>query len=324
MKKVFVAGKIPEIGLKMLQKECHVEVYNKDELISEAELREKIKDKDALLSLLSTPVNKETIDSAKNLKIIANFGAGYNNIDIDYAQDKEIPVTNTPQVSTAATADLTFALVLAVARRVAEGDQLCRTKGFNGWAPLFFLGREVSGKKLGIVGLGNIGKAVAQRAKGFGMEILYTGNTRKSPEVEKELNATFVSFEDLLQQSDFITINCAFTPESKHMFSTEQFKMMKPTSYLVNAARGPIVDEQALVDALKAKEIEGAALDVFEFEPKITDELKSMDNVVLTPHIGNATIETRDAMAEMAVQNIINVLNGKEPLNPVNKIAVTV
>jgi len=148
MKKVFVAGKIPEIGLKMLQKEFNVEVYDKDELISEAELRERIKDKDALLSLLSTPVDRETIDNAKNLKIIANFGAGFNNIDINYAQEKGIPVTNTPQVSTAATADLTFALVLSVARRIAEGDQLCRTKGFNGWAPLFFLGREVSGKKI--------------------------------------------------------------------------------------------------------------------------------------------------------------------------------
>lgn len=324
MKKVFVAGKIPTVGLEMLQREFEVEVYEKDELITEAELRERVKDKDALLSLLSTPVNQETIDRAKNLKIIANFGAGFNNIDFEYAGEKGIPVTNTPQVSTAATADLTFALVLAVARRIAEGDHLMRTEGFNGWAPLFFLGREVSGKKLGIVGLGNIGRAVAERAKGFGMEILYTGRSRKSPELEKELNATFVSFEELLQESDFISINCAYTPESKHMFDEEQFKMMKPTAYLINAARGPIVHEKALVEALRTKEIEGAALDVFEFEPEVTEELKSMKNVVLTPHIGNATIETRDAMAEMAVQNIIQVLNGKEPFSAVNKVAVSI
>lgn len=322
MKKVFVAGKIPQIGMDMLEKEFDVEVYEKDDLISEAELRERMKDKDALLSLLSTPVDKETIDSAPNLKIIANFGAGFNNIDCEYAGGKGIPVTNTPQVSTAATADLTIALVLAVARRVAEGDQLARTVGFNGWAPLFFLGREVTGKKLGIVGLGNIGKAVAERAKGFGMEILYNSKTRKSPEVEKELNATFVSLEELLQESDFVTINCSYSPDMKHMFGKEQFEMMKSTAYFINASRGPIVDELSLIEALKAKEIEGAALDVFEFEPKISEELKTLKNVVLTPHIGNATIETRDAMAVMAVENIISVLNGREPLNPVNGIAV--
>jgi D-3-phosphoglycerate dehydrogenase len=322
MKKVFVAGKIPQIGMDMLEKEFDVDVYEKDDLISKAELCERMKEKDALLSLLSTPVDKETIDSAPNLKIIANFGAGFNNIDCEYAGGKGISVTNTPQVSTAATADLTIALVLAVARRVAEGDQLARTVGFNGWAPLFFLGREVTGKKLGIVGLGNIGRAVAERAKGFGMEILYNSKTRKSPEVEKELNATFVSLEELLQESDFVAINCSYSPDMKHMFGKEQFHMMKSTAYLINASRGPIVDELALIEALNAKEIEGAALDVFEFEPKISEELKTLKNVVLTPHIGNATIETRDAMAVMAVENIISVLNGREPLNPVNKIAV--
>lgn len=322
MKKVLVAGKIPQKGMEMLQKEFEVELYDQDELISEDELRERIKDKDALLSLLSTPVSKETIDSASNLKVIANFGAGFNNIDFEYAGEKGIYVTNTPKVSTDATADLTFALVLAAARRIAEGDELCRTTGFNGWAPLFFLGREVSGKKLGIFGFGNIGKAVAKRAKGFDMEIFYYNRHRLSPEMEKEFNVTYLPFEELLKQSDFITINSSYEPSMKHMFSSEQFKMMKPTSYLINAARGPIVDEAALAEALKMKEIEGAGLDVYEFEPAITEELKALKNVVLTPHIGNATFETRDAMAIMAVENIISVLNGGEPMNPVNRVTV--
>lgn len=322
MKKVFVAGRIPQKGLERLQKEFDVELYDQEDLISEAELRERMKDKHALLSLLSTPVSKETIDSAPNLKVIANFGAGFNNIDFEYAGEKGIYVTNTPEISTDATADLTFALVLAVARRIAEGDELCRTTGFKGWAPLFFLGREVSGKNLGIFGFGNIGKAVAKRAKGFDMEVYYYNRTRLPEEAEKEFNVTYLPFEELLRQSDYITINSSYDPRMKHLFGREQFKMMKPTSYLINAARGPIVDEAALAEALKTNTIEGAALDVYEFEPAITAELKSLKNVVLTPHIGNATFETRDGMALMAAENIISVLSGGEPLHPVNRIVV--
>ncbi len=320
MKKVFVAGKIPQKGLEKLQQEFDVELYDDSErLISEAELKEKIKDKDALLSLLSTPVNKEAIDNAPHLKIIANYGAGYNNIDFEYAAEKGIYVTNTPEVSTNATADLTIGLILAAARRIAEGDKLCRTTGFKGWAPLFFLGREVSGKKLGIFGFGSIGRAVAKRAQGFDMEVFYYKRNRLTPQEEKELNVTYLPFEELLKQSDFITINSSYTPDMRHLFGREQFQMMKPTAYLINAARGPIVHEAALAEALKNKAIEGAALDVYEFEPEITEELKTLDNVVLTPHIGNATIETRDAMALMAVDNIIEVLNGRPPLHAVNK-----
>lgn len=320
MKKVFVAGKIPQKGLEKLQQEFDVELYDDSErLISEAELKEKIKDKDALLSLLSTPVNKEAIDNAPHLKIIANYGAGYNNIDFEYAAEKGIYVTNTPEVSTNATADLTMGLILAAARRIAEGDKLCRTTGFKGWAPLFFLGREVSGKKLGIFGFGSIGRAVAKRAQGFDMEVFYYKRNRLTPQEEKELNVTYLPFEELLKQSDFITINSSYTPDMRYLFGREQFQMMKPTAYLINAARGPIVHEAALAEALKNKAIEGAALDVYEFEPEITEELKTLDNVVLTPHIGNATIETRDAMALMAVDNIIEVLNGRPPLHAVNK-----
>ena len=317
MAKILVAGQIPEIGLQLLR-DHEVEMYDKEELISKEELVKRVQDKDALLSLLSTKVPEEVIDAASHLKIIANYGAGYDNIDYKYAVEKDIAVTNTPKVSTEATAELTFAILLAAARRIPEGDTLCRTVGFNGWAPLFFLGREVYGKTIGIIGLGEIGKAVAKRAKAFGMNIVYTGPNRKY-EAEQELEATYVTQEELLQTADFITINCAYNPKLHHMIDEEQFKMMKKTAYIINAARGPIMNESALAHALETKEIEGAALDVFEFEPKITEKLKGLTNVVLTPHIGNATIETRDAMAEMAVRNILAVLEGNEPLTPVYK-----
>ncbi|MEN1935499.1 2-hydroxyacid dehydrogenase family protein [Paenibacillus sp. 102] len=317
MAKILVAGNIPEIGLQLLQNH-EIEMYDKEELISSEELTKRVKDKDALLSLLSTKVTKEVIDAAPDLKIIANYGAGYDNIDYTYALEKGIAVTNTPKVSTEATAELTFALLLAAARRIPEGDTLCRTVGFNGWAPLFFLGREVYGKTIGVIGLGEIGKAVAKRAKAFGMNIIYTGPNRKL-EAEKELEATYVTLEKLLQTADFITINCAYNPSLHHMIDEEQFKMMKKTAYIINAARGPIMNELALAHALEANEIEGAALDVFEFEPKITEKLKGLKNVVLTPHVGNATFETRDAMAEMAVRNILAVLEGEEALTPVSQ-----
>lgn len=310
--KVLVAGEIPEKGLAFLKEHFEVELFEGEKLITKEELIDRIKDKDALVSLLSTNVDKTVIDAAPNLQIIANYGAGFNNIEYEYAREKGIDVTNTPKASTNATADLTMALLLASARRVVEGDNLCRTTGFNGWAPLFFRGREVSGKTLGIIGLGEIGQAVARRAKGFDMNILYAGPNRHE-EREKGIDATYVSLEELLKQSDFITINAAYNPSMKHMIDKEQLEMMKPTAYLINASRGPVVHEAALADALEDKVIEGAALDVFEFEPEINDKLKTLDNVVITPHIGNATFEARDMMADIVTQNIFKKLNDKTP-----------
>ncbi|MGZ9849633.1 2-hydroxyacid dehydrogenase family protein [Macrococcus psychrotolerans] len=310
--KVLVAGEIPEKGLAFLKEHFEVDLFEGEKLITKEELIDRIKDKDALVSLLSTNVDKTVIDAAPNLQIIANYGAGFNNIEYKYAREKGIDVTNTPKASTNATADLTMALLLASARRVVEGDNLCRTTGFNGWAPLFFRGREVSGKTLGIIGLGEIGLAVARRAKGFDMNILYAGPNRHE-EREKGIDATYVSLEELLMQSDFITINAAYNPSMKHMIDKEQLEMMKPTAYLINASRGPVVHEAALADALEDKVIEGAALDVFEFEPEINDKLKTLDNVVITPHIGNATFEARDMMADIVTQNIFKKLNDKTP-----------
>lgn len=310
--KVLVAGEIPEKGLAFLKEHFEVDLFEGEKLITKEELIDRIKDKDALVSLLSTNVDKAVIDAAPKLQIIANYGAGFNNIEYEYAREKGIDVTNTPKASTNATADLTMALLLASARRVVEGDNLCRTTGFNGWAPLFFRGREVSGKTLGIIGLGEIGLAVARRAKGFDMNILYAGPNRHE-EREKGIDATYVSLEELLKQSDFITINAAYNPSMKHMIDKEQLEMMKPTAYLINASRGPVVHEAALADALEDKVIEGAALDVFEFEPEINDKLKTLDNVVITPHIGNATFEARDMMADIVTQNIFKKLNDKTP-----------
>lgn len=318
MEKIYIAGAIPEVGLNLLKEHFEVEMYDGEGIIDKETLKEGVKDATALISILSTNVDQEVIDSATNLKIIANYGAGFNNIDIKYAREKDIDVTNTPKASTASTAELTFGLVLAVARRIVEGDKLSRTKGFDGWAPLFFRGREVSGKTIGIIGLGEIGSAVAKRAKAFDMDVLYTGPHQKK-EKEREIGAKYVDLNTLLENADFITINAAYNPDLHHMIDTEQFKRMKSTAYLINAGRGPIVNEEALVKALEEKEIEGAALDVYEFEPDITEGLKSLDNVVITPHIGNATFEARDMMAKIVANDTIKKLSGDTPQFIVNK-----
>ncbi|MDW4411068.1 2-hydroxyacid dehydrogenase family protein [Staphylococcus saprophyticus] len=318
MVKVYIVGPIPEVGLNLLKDQgFEVDMYEGTGIIDKETLKQGVKDADALISLLSTSVDKEVIDAANNLKIITNYGAGFNNVDIDYARQQNIDVTNTPKASTNSTAELTFALVLAVARRIPEGDKLCRTTGFDGWAPLFFRGREVSGKTIGIIGLGEIGSAVARRAKAFDMNILYTGPHQKVDK-EREIGAKYVDLETLLKNADFVTINAAYNPSLHHQIDKAQFEMMKPTSYLINASRGPIVHEKALVQALKDKEIEGAALDVFEFEPEINDELKTLDNVVITPHIGNATFESRDMMSKIVANDTISKLNNDQPKFIVN------
>ena len=318
MVKVYIAGPIPEVGLNLLKDQgFEVDMYEGTGIIDKETLKQGVKDADALISLLSTSVDKEVIDAANNLKIITNYGAGFNNVDIDYARQQNIDVTNTPKASTNSTAELTFALVLAVARRIPEGDKLCRTTGFDGWAPLFFRGREVSGKTIGIIGLGEIGSAVARRAKAFDMNILYTGPHQKVDK-EREIGAKYVDLETLLKNADFVTINAAYNPSLHHQIDKAQFEMMKPTSYLINASRGPIVHEKALVQALKDKEIEGAALDVFEFEPEINDELKTLDNVVITPHIGNATFESRDMMSKIVANDTISTFNNDQPKFIVN------
>ncbi|EHA6937605.1 NAD(P)-binding domain-containing protein [Listeria monocytogenes] len=313
---VFVAGKLLPETMEALSK-WDVKAFSGEENITEAELINNVTEVDAIICPLSSQISAKVLESAKNLKIVANIGAGFDNIDVKKAQELGIAVTNTPDVSTEATAELTLGLILDVARRISEGDRLCREtpEQFKGWAPTFFLGTELSGKTLGIIGLGRIGQAVAKRAAAFGMNIIYSGHQPK--EAAKEWNAEFVSQKELLKRSDVVTIHAAYSPSLKHLLNETTLKTMKSSAFLINAARGPVVEEAALIKALETGVIAGAALDVFEFEPKIGEDFAKLDNVVLTPHIGNATVETRAAMGKIAIANVEAVLAGKAPLHSV-------
>lgn len=319
MKKIFISGRIPKVAHEMLSKEFEVSMHDDITLLSKNEIIEGIKGKDALLCLLSDKIDKEIIESNPNLKIIANYGAGFDNIDIQTAKTLNIPVTNTPAVSTISTAELTIGLMLGIARRMVEGDKIMREGSFTGWSPLYHLGTELYGKTLGIIGMGNIGRAVAKRAKAFEMNIIYHNRSRLSPELEEEYGLKYVSFDELIESSDFISLNLSYNPTAKHLINEGALNKMKPSAYLINASRGPVVDEKSLLKALENKTIRGAALDVFEFEPKIVEGLEKLDNIIMTPHIGNATYEARGGMAEIAANNIIDALKGLEPRNRVNK-----
>lgn len=318
MAKVFISDRIPTAAADTLkQAGLTVSAYDGDGLISHAELVKQVADVDFLIATLSTQVDADVIAAAPNLKLIANYGAGFNNIDIDAATARHIGVTNTPAVSTNAVAELTLGLMLAASHRIVEGDQLMRTEGFDGWQPLFFLGHELRGKTLGIVGLGSIGQAVAKLAVAFGMQVNYTQRHQLAADKEAELAVHFVDFDTIVSDSDFISLHIPLTPESQHEFNADVFKRMKSTAWLINAARGPIVDEAALVTALQNGDIAGAALDVYEHEPEVEPALKTMKNVILTPHIGNATVEARDQMAMIVANNVIKTMNG-EAITTVN------
>lgn len=319
MASVLVTAAIPQSALAILKEAgLEIDVYTGSGLITKEELVKRIVGKDYLITPLSTQVDRDVIDADPNLKIIANYGAGFNNIDAAYARQKGIPVTNTPEVSTVSTAEVTTGLMITLAHRMVEGDKLMRTKGFDGWSPLFFLGHELSGKTLGIVGMGQIGQAVAKRMKAFDMNIIYSQRTRLDPEVEAQFDAKFVSLEELIKTSDVLSLHCPLNDQTHHMIGAPQFKQMKSSAYLINAARGPVIDEAALLEALKAGELTGAALDVYEAEPNVDDGFKALDNVILTPHVGNATVEARDAMAAIVAKNTVRVDQGQEPLHIVN------
>lgn len=318
MKKIFISGMIPQVAYDTLSKEFDVSMHNNLNLLSKEEIIEGLSGKDALLCSLSDKIDREIIESNPHLKIIANYGAGFDNIDIEAATENNILVTNTPNVSTVSTAELTMSLILGIARKIVEGDKIMREGKFSGWAPLYQLGTELSNKTLGIIGMGNIGKAVAKRAKAFDMNIIYYNRTPLDPLVEKELDCKYVSLDEIITNSDFLTLHLSYNPSLHHLINEETLNKMKPTSYLINAARGQLVDEKALLRALKSKKIMGAALDVFEFEPSITKGLEELDNIILTPHIGNATVEARNSMAIVAANNIIEALNGIKPKNVIN------
>lgn len=275
---------------------------------------------DGMITYLSDKIDANVIDQGKKLKVIANYAAGYNNVDFAYAAQKGIWVTNTPSVLHETTADLTWALLLGVARRIVPADRFTREGKFDGWVAKLFLGRDVYGKTLGIIGCGEIGGAVARRAQGFNMKVLYYQRTRLPEEAESDLKLNFTSLDYLIKNSDFITLHLPLNPGSECMIGKKEFQSMKDTAFLINAARGKVVDDKALVDALKSRQIAGAALDVYENEPQLTEGMTELDNLILMPHIGSASVETRDRMAVLTAENVLDALGGKKPRSVVNSV----
>jgi glyoxylate reductase len=273
---------------------------------------------DAIVSLFNDRIDKALLDRAPRLRGVANFAVGYDNVDVPACAARGIVVTNTPGVLTEATADLAFGLLLSTARRITEGDRLVRRGAFLGLTPWLLIGAPVHGATLGIVGMGRIGQAVARRARGFGMHVIYTGRTRAAPEVERALGATAEPIDDLFARADFVSLHCPLTPETHHLVNAERLGRMKSGAILINTTRGPVVDEKALATALTRGPIGGAGLDVYEDEPRVHPALLRLDNVVLAPHIGSADRPTREAMACIAVDNVLAVLAGRAPLNPVD------
>lgn len=316
--KLLITSNIPEKIYDDLDKNFEISYHDSNVPLSKEEIIEMIKGQDALLCPLSDKIDREVIDAGDNLKIIANYGAGFDNIDIDYAREKGIVVTNAPAPASAvSTAELTFGLMLAAARKIVSGDKATRAGEFYGWRPTFYLGSQLKGKTLGIIGLGNIGKNLAKRARAFEMKVVYYSRTRKE-DFEKEFDIEYLDKDEVIRSADFLSLHTAFVPDLRHMISKKELEMMKKSAILINASRGPIVDEDALADALIENVIAGAALDVYEFEPRVNNKLMDLDNVILAPHLGNATFEARLEMGENAKDNLIDFKNGKNPKNKVN------
>lgn len=315
--KIFITRQIPEIGIELLKKKgFDVSVYNKDRQIPRNELIDATKKCDGLISMLSDKIDKEVIDSMKSCKVIANYAVGFNNIDVNYAKRKGLIVTNTPNVLTDSTADLTMALVLASARRISEAEKLVRDKKFVGWKPKLLLGVELKDKYFGILGAGRIGTAVAKRANSFGCKILYYSNS-KNEYLEKELNAKKLSLESILKKSDIISLHLPLKPKTKNLLDKKALSLLKSSAILINTARGEIIDEEYLIKLLKKNKISSAGFDVFKNEPNLNAEFYKLKNVVLLPHIGSATIEARNNMSTLAAKNVIAVLSGKGAFTPV-------
>jgi glyoxylate reductase len=317
--KVYVTRELSERGLKIIKENFDAEVWPEYAPPPKKVIIEKAKNVDALVTLLSDKIDAEVFEAAPNLKIVAQMAVGFDNIDVQEATKRSIYVTNTPEVLTETTADFAWALLMTVARRVAEADKYVRTGQWKvGWHPSMMLGRDVYGATIGIVGAGRIGYALAKRAKGFDMKILYY-DVIPRPEMEKELGAKPVNLDELLKESDFVSIHVSLMKETQHLINAEKLRLMKRTAYLINNARGPIVDEKALYRALKEGRIAGAGLDVFEQEPTPVDNpLLKLDNVVVAPHISSASQETRSRMAEIAAENLVAFFEGRKPPNLVN------
>ena len=316
MVKIVVTGKIPAGGLARLKADHDVLAWESEEAISRSELLQMVAGADAIVSLLTEKIDAELLTAAgSQLKSVSNVAVGYNNIDVPACKERGVLVTNTPGVLTEATADIAMALILMCTRRLGEGERVIRAQQPWQWGMFYMLGMGLQGRQLGIVGMGQIGLATARRAKAFGMNIAYTRRAPLESDVEKDLAAKFMSMDELIESSDVLSIHCPYSPATHHLISENQLARMKPSAFLINTARGPIVDEQALVDALKAGKIAGAGLDVFEHEPKVNPGLLELDNAVLIPHLGSATVETRAAMADIAATNALAILAGAQAPN---------
>lgn len=322
MADIFVSRRIFQEAIEMLEDEGHnVEINDTARILPQEELIEKSKDKDALVCLLNDAIDENFLDECSDLEIVANVAVGYDNIDVDAATERDVMVTNTPGVLTGTTADFAFTLLVSAARRIPEADGYSRKDKYEGWELMQpHMGVDVYEKTLGVVGMGRIGQAVSRRAhNGFDMDIIYS-DVEPMEDIEEELDAEYVDFEEILERSDFITIHTPLIPETEGMFGAEEFKKMKDSAILVNAARGPIVDEDALAEAIKAGEVRGAAIDTFEDEPSVNPKLAEIEEfVVLTPHIASASQETRLKMARMAADNVNSGLKGEKPPNIVNE-----
>ncbi|MGE4504877.1 MAG: 2-hydroxyacid dehydrogenase [Desulfovibrionaceae bacterium] len=319
--KAYVTRRIPEAGLELLRQRCEVEVHGGDGPPERGELLARAAGADVVIGLLTDRIDAEFFDAASRLKGYANYAVGYDNIDVPEATRRGLPVSNTPDVLTQATAELAWALIFAVARRVVETDAVMRSGQWKGWGPLQFLGADITGGTLGIVGAGRIGTATALLSRGFGMRVLYLASPsgRRNETLERELGARKVDFETLCAESDFISVNTPLNAGTRHLFDAGAFRRMKRTAYIVNTARGPVIKEDDLVEALRSGEIAGAGLDVYENEPRMAPGLAECANAVLLPHVGSATHSTRDAMAVLAARNALAMLDGERPpscLNP--------
>jgi glyoxylate reductase len=311
--RVLVTGKIPRSALQRLDEVCDVDAYDGAAAIPREDLLKRVHGQQGLITLITETVDRELLAAAVELRVVANVGVGYNNIDVAAARARGIVVTNTPDVLTAATADFTWALILAITRRLPEGDRLVRRREWRRWALDFMLGTELRNKQLGIVGLGRIGRAVADRGRAFGMRVAYTARAPKADAADAE----FMPLDKLLATSDVVSLHVALTPDTHHLIDQAALARMKRSAFLINTTRGQVVDEAALAWALREHLISGAALDVYEREPEVHEALLTLENVVLAPHLGSATVETRTAMADLAVRNVIAVLSGQPALTPV-------
>ncbi|HEV8572000.1 MAG TPA: D-glycerate dehydrogenase [Actinomycetota bacterium] len=316
---ILVTRRLPPGPMKLVLERCEADVWEGENAMPRDELLTRIKGKTGAITLLTERVDGELLDAAgPDLVIVANYAVGFDNVDVEECTRRRVLVSNTPDVLTETTADLAWTLLMTAARRVAEGDRFLRNRTAWIWAPEMMLGQDIHGKVLGVVGFGRIGQSMARRASGFGMRVVYYDVIRPSDDVARGLGAEYRAFDDLLGEADLISIHVALTPETRHLFGAEQFRKMKPTAVLVNTSRGPVIDEAALVDALREGEIFGAGLDVFENEPEIHPGLLDLDNAVLIPHLGSATVETRDAMGFLAVENLLSALEGRRPPTMIN------